>query len=47
MIAKPKPKEQERNVWAEYERGKQELPADLPADERDRECRKIADELGI
>jgi len=47
MSANPKPKEQEANPWEEYERRKQELPDDLPADERDRLCRMIAGELGI
>lgn len=47
MSTNPKPKEQEPNPWAEYEKRKQELPETLSAEERDQECRKIADELGI
>lgn len=47
MSTNPKPQEQEPNPWLEYERRKSQLPPDMPADERDRECRKIADELGI
>lgn len=47
-MSAPEPKpEANKNPWAEYERRKQQLPEDLSADERDRELRRIADELGI
>jgi hypothetical protein len=44
--AEPKP-ETKKNPWAEYERRKQQLPDDLKPEDRDRELRRIADELGI
>lgn len=44
--AEPK-QETKMNPWDEYERLKRELPDDLSTDERDRELRRIADELGI
>lgn len=46
MSAEVKP-EKETNPWAEYERRKQELPKDLSPADREIECRRIADELGV
>lgn len=46
MSAEPKPKE-EQNPWAKYEQLKAQLPKDLSPEERERECRRIASELGI
>lgn len=39
--------DQQANPWAEYERRKQALSPDLSPSERERECKRIADELGI
>lgn len=41
------PKQAETNPWAEYERRKAQLSDDLTPQEYLRECRKIAEELGI
>jgi hypothetical protein len=46
MSAEPQTKE-EKNVWAKYEQMKLELPKDLTPEQREQECRRIADALGI
>lgn len=35
------------NLWREYERRKSQIPNDLSPTDYLRECRKIAEELGI
>lgn len=48
MSASPEQQaDKQSNPWAEYERRKAELSADLSPVERERELRRIADELGI
>jgi hypothetical protein len=39
--------EPEPNKWIEYERRKGQISQDLSPAERDREIKRIADELGI